>query len=352
MDEQGSGLGGVQVAIYASSGALVANASTRSDGFFYAILEYGTYSIYFTKPGYAKVTKTITIQKSDTNLGTIELGLALRLSSSTLGLIIAPGSKVSVPFTLTNLGEGAEIVGFLVSKPEGWSARVLDQSREVMMAYIPSGQNLQFLLEISVPAASISHDTYEVSITAMGTVNATIAFKVKVGEKIKTYGMIVDESRKGLEGVQIDAFTSEGSSIGTWVSSYDGTFNLELPASIAITLSFSKPGYAKVTKTITLYGSMNLGNISLSKAVRLSSSTLGLVTNPGGKLLIPFVISNVGTESEVVEFSTFLPEGWTARVLSGSGQEVSRMVVSPGVSTNLQLEVMIPFAKMGDYEVI
>jgi uncharacterized repeat protein (TIGR01451 family) len=351
VDELGSGLSGVQISVYTSSGALITNTSTRSDGFFYAILEYGTYSIYFSKPGYAKVTRTITLQKADTNLGTIELGWAIKLSSPTLGLIVAPGGKVSIPFTLSNSGENVEIVHFLVSKPQGWSARILDQSREVMMAYVPSGQSLQFQLEVSVPMASLANLEYEVSVEAIGTINATLTFTIKVGEKLTVYGRVIDESGNRLEGAQIDAYASDGTSLGSWDSSSDGSFALELPASLTISLSFSKPGYAKVTKTLTLYGNTDLGNVSISKAVRLSSSMLGLVANPGEKLLIPFLLSNTGTESEAIDFSTVLPEGWFARVLSQSGQEVSRIVVSPGASSNFQLEVTIPLAKVGDYEV-
>ncbi|MEM2905335.1 MAG: NEW3 domain-containing protein [Candidatus Bathyarchaeia archaeon] len=351
VDEEGLALGGVAVQVYTSAGALVATTSTGSDGFFPISVEYGTYSIYLTKPGYAKVAKSVPVQVADIDLGTIVLRRALRLTSSTISLVASPGDKVNIPLTVSNTGEDAEVVGFTVSKAEGWSVRLLDQSRETRKVYVSPGQSLSLQLEVTVPSTAIVNADYNVSITAIGTTNSSLTFTVLVQAQpmVTVSGSIVDEYEEGIEGVEINAYSSDGALVRIAITSSDGFFSIELPASSTVSLSFSKKGYVKVTKNVVLKGeNVDLGETVLLKTVRLYSSILGLVASPGSKLSIPFVVSNTGGESEVVEFLLSSPEGWSTRILSQAGQEVSRAALSSGASSTFQLEVTIPLSSTGD----
>jgi len=93
---------------------------------------------------------------------------------------------------------------------------------------------------------------------------------------------------------------------------------------------------------------VDLGKIVLLKAIKLYSSILGLVAGPGDKLLFPFVVSNIGGESEIVEFLVSGPEGWFTRILGQANDEVLKAALSPGLSLNFQLEVKIPLTSSGE----
>ena len=179
VDKGGAALSNVTVEFYAS-GALFANALTGSDGSFGIDIAYGTYSIYFTKLAYAQATKSVQIQYSDTNLGTVILSRALKLSTSTLGLIASPGDKEAIPFTVGDIGEDAEAVDFVITKPEDWTVAVMDQTTEVTKAYVQPGQSLTLQLELTVPLTAPVNAEYNVSLTAIGTTNSSLSFSIKV----------------------------------------------------------------------------------------------------------------------------------------------------------------------------
>jgi len=356
VDEEGVGLSDVGVQVYTAGGALVATTSTGSDGFFSIsgwIWESGTYNIYLTKPGYAKVTKSFAVQKLDIDLGTMVLRRALRLSTSTLSLIASPGDKISIPFTAGNIGEETEVVEFLISKPKDWSVRVLYQSLEVTKAYISSGQSLTLQLEATVSLSALVNVDYNISLTAIGTTNSSLTFTISTRAQptATVSGRVVDEYDNGMKEVEIKAYSSDGGFIKSVSTSSDGSFTIDLPIATTIALYFSKEGYVKVTKSVSskLGGeAVELGEIVLLKTVRLYSSILNVVASPGDKLLFPFVVSNIGGESETVDFLVSSPEGWSTRILSQTNYEISKAALSSGASSNFQLEVRIPLNSTGD----
>ena len=185
VDEEGVALSNVGVQIYTSGAAFVANTSTGSDGSFSIGVQFGTYTIHLTKLGYAKVVN-VAVQSSDTDLGTIALSKVLNLSASTLSLTASPGDKIAIPFTVGNTGEGTEVVGFLVSKPEDWSVRVLYQSLEATEIYVSVGQSLMLQLEVTVPLAAQVNQDYTISLTAVGSTISSLNFTLKIQPSSET----------------------------------------------------------------------------------------------------------------------------------------------------------------------
>ena len=164
-------------------------------------------------------------------------------------------------------------------------------------------------------------------------------------------GRVIDEDGQGMKDVNIEVYAfDETYQVEVYVDSFttssDGSFSIALTVGKEYSLRFSKEGYVKVTKSLSvkIYGTgkVSLGEIVLNKAVKLSSTVLSLAANPGDKLLIPFVVSNIGGETETVEFSVSHPEDWSTRILDQASREIKKTELSSGVSLNLQLEVTIP----------
>ena len=164
-------------------------------------------------------------------------------------------------------------------------------------------------------------------------------------------GRVIDEDGQGMKDVNIEVYAfDETYQVEVYVDSFttssDGSFSIALTVGKEYSLRCSKEGYVKVTKSLSvkIYGTgkVSLGEIVLNKAVKLSSTVLSLAANPGDKLLIPFVVSNIGGETETVEFSVSHPEDWSTRILDQASREIKKTELSSGVSLNLQLEVTIP----------
>ena len=346
VDEEGLGLSNVSVQAYTSSGAFIAATSTGSNGSFNIWLDFGMDNLYLTKPEYAKTTNSINVQGIYTDLGTLVLGRPLKLSTSTVSLIATPGDKISIPFTVSNFGEDPEVVEFQVSSPQEWSVSVIDQSAEVTKVYMTSGQNLALQLDVTVPSAAPVNRDYNVSLTAIGSTNSSLTFTViaRAQSTADFFGRTVDEYDNGIEGVNIQISSSDGALIESTTSSSDGSFSIEQQTPNTFSLYFSKEGYADVTKNVVLKGeNVNLGEIVLAKTLKLYSSILDVVVSPGNSLLIPFVVSNLGKESETIILSSNNAGGWPTRILNQNNQESSESTLASGTSMNFQLEVTVPF---------
>ncbi len=467
VDEEGVELSNVKVSVYNAGGTLIATTSTDSNGSFNMFVEYGTVSFYFTKTGYSKTVKNINVQDILTNLGTIVLSKALKLSASTLSLLAAPGDEISIPFTVSNLGEGSEVVQYQVSKPQTWSVSVMDQNYEVSKSALSPGQSLSLKLEVSVPLTAVLNLGYNISLTVIGTAtNSSLVFTIVTrsivlskalklsastlsllaapgdeisipftvsnlgeGSEVVQYqvskpqtwsvsvmdqnyevsksalspgqslslklevsvpltavlnlgynisltvigtatnsslvftivtrsiptitfsGRVLDEYGKRMEEVGIEVYSSDGVLIGSSDTSPNGAFSIELPTSTTVSVHFSREGYVEVAKNVVLKDvNVDVGEIVLAKAVKLSSSVLSVVASPGSKLLIPFMVSNIGGVSETIVFLVSNPGGWSTRILGQDDQEVLKAALASGQSLSLTLEVMVPSTALLDMD--
>ncbi len=352
-DENGVGLSSVVAALYTPNGALVTSTLTDSSGdFVLTTVAFGTYSLHLTKLGYAEVAQNIAVNTFGQLLGTIVLPSALSLSTSILSLVASPGDQITIPFTLTNSGAETEVVAFSTSNPEGWSASVLEGNYELGNLSLPSGQSMALQLEVTVSSTAPVDVDYNVSITAIGITNSslTIAILAQPQPTAIVSGRIVDENNNGMNGVEVDAYTPGNVLIKSTQTSSNGSFSIEVPIADTSSLQFSKDGYAEVTKTVSLKfegETVNLGDITLSEALKLTSSILSTVTNPGGQITIPFTAGNAGSTPETVAFSVSYPVGWSAIVLDSSGHQVESTSLASNLASNFQLEVNVPLGSAG-----
>ncbi|MDH5440193.1 MAG: carboxypeptidase regulatory-like domain-containing protein, partial [Candidatus Bathyarchaeota archaeon] len=181
VDEYGQSMRSVEIQVY-SGEVYVKTGSTSSDGSFNITLDVGgSYKLYFSKAGYAEVTKTASVSYylETIKLGNIVLLKALRLSYYVLSLVANPGDTLMLPFTVSNIGEDAEEVEFLVTKPDGWSTRILDKVGEVTKINLLAGTSLNLQLEILIPRTSAGDN--RLSLTAAGKTSSTLDLTVKVG---------------------------------------------------------------------------------------------------------------------------------------------------------------------------
>jgi len=180
IDEAGEGLADVTIEVYSQDGAFVVSTQTYSGGYFaiYSLYPGFKYTIYFSKPGYVTVTKTVLLNVQWFNLQNIVLRRALRLSSSVLSRVASPGDILALPFTVSNIGEELEDVEFSVSKPENWSTRILDQTSEVTKIRLSAGASLNLQLEATIPLTSTGNNS--LSLTAAGKTTSTLNFTIAV----------------------------------------------------------------------------------------------------------------------------------------------------------------------------
>ena len=169
----------------------------------------------------------------------------------------------------------------------------------------------------------------------------------------RVLGKVVDEYDRGMGNVEIQVFSSDGAYVKSERTSSDGSFDVSLDVGKSYLLHFIGEGYVKVTRTAPYFGSLfgeeekvNLGNITLFKALRLSSTVLSKVAGPGEKMTLSFMVSNIGEDQEIVEFGVEKPENWSTRIMDQTG-EVSRIWLLSGASMSLQLEAAIPLASTG-----
>jgi len=180
VDEDNQGLSDVKIEVYSSpENFLYVIRYTDFDGYFSVrSLPIQTYTFDFSKLGY--VTESISLDTSiqSTNLGDVVLRKALRLSSLVLSRVASPGDKLMLPFTVSNIGDDPEMVEFSVSKPEGWSTRILDQTTEVAKVYLLTDSSLDLQLEVTIPLTATGNNN--LSLTTSGTTNSTLNFTIMV----------------------------------------------------------------------------------------------------------------------------------------------------------------------------
>lgn len=352
VDDSGVRLSGVLVQAYSLGGAFIDQSYTDSDGYFELMLESSqSYKLLFTKAGYVKVEKTVNVS-SNMNISTITLTRALKLYSSALRLVVSLGSRIMVPFTISNDGDSIEMVEFIMYKPSGWSARILDQNNhEITEVYLPpsSKQNLQ--LELYIPTTAFTDTEYGIALAAIGTLKCYLTMTVYVKPSVVVLGRLVDEMGNAVENATIDIYSPDGFLVKSGTTGIAGYFIIGLGSSNSYMLYFSKPGYVKCSKSIVLRDeNVDLGEIVIQRELQLYGSILELTTEPGRRLSIPFTIKNNGESYRMAELSTKKPENWITRILTQDKKEVSRITLSPKESLNLQLEVTIPStASIGEY---
>lgn len=154
------------------------------------------------------------------------------------------------------------------------------------------------------------------------------------------HGVVVDEEGASISGVTVELVLGDVVN-ATAVTNQSGYFGLTAEYGV-YNLTFRKTGYIQVTHNVTLgTPDTDMNTTMLVRVLRLSTSIVTIIANPGDKVSIPFTTQNIGEETEAVEFSASKPEHWTARILT-QGFEVGTVNIASGQSTSCQLEVTVP----------
>jgi uncharacterized membrane protein len=385
IDENGDSLKNVRVRAYSSSGGIASTKYTDSDGYFRLALDKGTYTLMFEKEGYVKVEVGITVpagwytepENDPVKMGEIILKRSLSLTASVISRYAAPGETVVFPFTVSNLGEEKEDLTFSINSSEGWDTRVLDSSGEIIRVQLDSG-NLGLNLEVTVPEMPV--ETEIVSLTIMGSTNASLAFTIFPSETYKddikmssTYPHVSEElgrtivfpmtiSNEGTTDETIDlvAVVPEGWTTRFITSNQMEILSLFLESGKLETLTIEVEPHEEasvgeylieinaVSEAGELRDFLDL-KVNLKKVegeVELLSAFTDVTAETGNVIEYPITIWNKGDNEDLFLITVLsAPADWDT-VLKSEDIEISSLRISAGASTSLVFEVTIP----SDYE--
>jgi len=386
VDEYGQQMKNIEIKVYTSDGAYV--KSVDASGSFAIGLDIGeTYVLQFSKEGYVQVTKTASLWFGGeiVDLGDIELLKSLRLSSSILSRVANPGDKLTLSFTVSNIGEEPETVEFSVTKPEGWPTRILDQTGEVTKVYLLSGASIPLQLEVTVPLASAGNNG--LSLTAVGETNSTLDFMIEIqplsesiiscqfpGKSVAPGGTVrFQVMLRNPLGVETSFKISLSSIPANWtasVKSVSGEYvtqaTLDSNEFVDLVVEVTSPDTARIGEEYELLvkvesydgnivGSLPL-SISLNKVEEETKITVNVrfsdLTVSAGKIVqVPITIVNSGDANRTLLLSVEPPADWKAVFKSGV-LEVSSLYVEAGKSESLVIEVTPPSTvNLGNYTI-
>ena len=385
-DETGERLALVSVQLLSGS-SVVKTYTSNSIGYFCLNnVNYGQYSIKFIKSGYVTVEKTINLQSSETNLGTIVLGNAIQMSGSTLNLITIPDSQISIPFTVENAGPTTQIVDILTSHPEGWYTRIWANSYEVTKLSLDSGQSLSLQLELVVPSTASLDQEYNVSIITHGATNTSLMFSVLTRSQPAEFpslalyssilNMVANSGEKLVlpftvsnigditESIEFSVSTPEswstrvlndnGREITKASLSSGGTANYNLE--LIIPMDYSGDTNLELTAigntVATLDFTVNVEPVSESIMSCRFPGKLGL---PGDSVTFDVTLTNpFNVETRFKVSPESVPANWTVYVTNPSNEAITEIMLGAGESVELTVDVTSVASAITDenYEIV
>lgn len=392
VDEGGNPLNNVKVLAYLSSGGLASTKNTDSDGYFRLKLNAGAYTLQFEKSGYVTEQESISLSAgwvSDPDndpikLGDIVLQDAIRLTASILSLVGEPSDTINIGLTLSNMGDEPEEIEFHIEAPEDWDTRILLSSDEVKKVLLDSG-SLNLELEATIPSTFDEQTT--ITLTVMGTKNATLDFtilpKTSVTQEIElisTYLSVSEEmgrtiyfpfsiTNKGeaAETVDLIGLVPSGWSISFVTDTQMVVRSLYLASgqSEGLTIKVvpsedATVGDYSVIVTATSEDDVLRDSLELEVNLREATSDVEIISTftdvtveAGKNIDFPIAIWNKG-ETDALFLLTVLsiPENWKT-VFTSEDIEISSVLVTAGESITLRLEVTPPKAvETGEYPII
>ena len=381
VDEDGAPIPGVKVTAYLNSGSLESTEYTDSEGYFrLALGNSGQYTVYFEKEGYARQQRSINVPTGlysyegddPVKMGDVVLEKNLVLSSSVLSRVVIPGETVGFPFIISIVGDEPEEIEFSVDSPEGWHTRVLDASSEVKMVLLGSG-SMSLTLEVTVPETL--DETETVSITAIGSLNATLVFTVLPSQAIQhdieistsypsvseeagrtiSFPLTISNMGEGDETLDLEALVPEGWTVSFITGGGMEILSLFLEAgdSEALTLDVEPfeeaivgvyPVEIQAVSDGELLDSLEL-MVSLKEAegeVELLSAYTDVTVEAGKVLEYPITIWNRGDDDDLFLITVLsAPAEWDT-VFKSTDIEISSLLISAGSSATLDFEVTPP----------
>jgi len=370
-NENGEWLGLVKVQLLSGSSVVATYTSSSNGQFFFNNINYGTYIVRFIKLGYAKTEETITLQRSEVNLGTIVLPNAIQISSSTISVIANPDAQISLPFTLENFGTSTETVELLTANPEGWNSRIGTNNYEIKKASLDAGQTMSLQLEFVVPSTVTVDEEYNVSIIAVGSLNTTFSFAVEMRNQSSSLptlslqssilSMVANSGEKLLLpfnvnniGDSIESITFSVNTPDDWFTRIlsnngreitktslavgaTGNFNLELIIPIDYTGETGLTLTAVGNTVVSLNFTLNIEPVSDSVMFCRFPGKLAL---PGDTVIFDLTLNNpFNIETRFEIFVESIPVNWTVYVTTSNDEAVNEIILGPSESVDLSVQV-------------
>ncbi|MFB0503854.1 MAG: NEW3 domain-containing protein [Candidatus Bathyarchaeia archaeon] len=382
LDEYEKGIKNVEIEVYAFDetyqvDVYVKSASTSSDGSFAIGLPVGKdYTLHFSKAGYTRATRKISIKvygTGEANLGEVVLLKGLRLSSSIFSRIAGPGEKLKLPFTVSNIGEEPGTVEFTVAKPADWSTRILDQTTEVTGVYLSSGGTLHLELEATIPLTSAGNNS--ILLTAAGKTSSTLNFTINVvassnpiiscdfpgqsaapGESIRFQVRV--KNPFGIEmrfKIIVDNIPPNWTaSVRSPTGEYVTETTLDSNEFVDLVVEVKSPETARIGEQYGLvvkaesYDGGNTDSLLLNVALSVVGGDIKITTKfkevtvqAGKAMQYPITIANLANIDRLLMLSVDAPSDWKVSFKSGA-LEVSTLYLEAGSSENLVVDATPP----------
>jgi uncharacterized membrane protein len=371
-DESGAWLSNVTVKIYTQTGTLVATTSSGTNGsFVFENVETGTYSLHLNRVGYASVVQTIVIDTWEQELDTIALPAALKLSTSILTIKVMQGDPITIPFTVGNSGEDDEVVELLASSPDDWATRVLSGSYEVMKVSLSPSESLALQLKVTIPSIVLTNRDYNVSLTGVGTTNASLVFTVSVREGVKALKLTssilsvvvvsgdklqlpfaVSNTGEDSENVEFSVSSPEN-----WYVRILDESNREIK-NVSLSSGAASNFQLEVNVPLGSTGIHNLALIAVGKttsrlgfAIQVESTNETVVScqfpgksaTPGDTVKFQLELTNPFNVQVRFRLSvTSVPPNWTVSIKTTTGEYVTETILGANVAVSLVVEVQSP----------
>jgi uncharacterized membrane protein len=387
VDEYGQGLEGARVEVYSPDGAFIKSISTAQDGSFaYTMSVALAYRVLrFSKEGYVNVTKTVVLSGGETaNLGEVVLLKSIRVSSSAISLVAAPGDRLLLPFTVTNIGKESQRVDVSASGPEGWAARVLGQSGyEVARVELAAGGSMSLQLEAVVPPTASGVGV--INLTAAGKVASSLSFTVGLHQDVRNTLLCQFPGKAAAPGELVRFQVRLKNVLGV-----ESRFNLSLRSlppgweayirnaggEYVTEVYLGSGEYVDLAVEVKPSSSAKVGEehmlcleassygvspyilplkVSLTKpgseALKLAARFPEVTVEAGKAVQYPITVTNSGGEDRLLLLSADAPADWKIVFKSGVF-EVSRLYLEAGKSESLVVEATPPSTvNLGTYTI-
>lgn len=388
--DEGEGLRDVSVEVYSSDGVYVGRVEDLGyltpEGRFSASLSTGSYNIQFSKDGYTRVTKSVSLKSGGeiVNLGDIKILRCLKLSSSILSLSASAGDKLLLPFNVKNVGEDSETLDLEASSPEGWQVRILSQDgREVRRVELSPGASLSLQAEVIIPASA--YGSHNLTINAFGKIVSTLAFTVNIEPvresivscqlpgKVSTVGDVVrfhvnlrnplgarTTFKVYMESVPRNWTASIKSSTGEYLTQV----TLEAGQAVELVVEATSPGSAKMGETYSLLfrAESSEGNLKgsiplyvtltqVEEDVKFYVKSPEVTVEAGKTIRYPITIINSGGADRLLSFNVEPPRDWKV-VFKYGDLEVTGLYLGSKSSETLVIEATPPSTvNVGEYSI-
>ncbi|MFB3889820.1 MAG: NEW3 domain-containing protein [Candidatus Bathyarchaeia archaeon] len=380
VDENNNGMTEVTVDCFSPDGAFLKSVKTSTDGSFTVELPLANgISIQISKDGYSRVTKTVSLktENQEVILGEIVLQKAVRLTASVTSTVASPGHKVLLPFTVANAGAETETVGFTVSVPKDFSARILDSSGHVVTGTsLSANANSNLQLEVIVPLSA--NGVYNLTLNAVAKTASSLGFTVAVeptnesvlscqfpGKSAAVGGTVrfqvaltnpfSDEMRfkisvdsvpanwtasvKTASGDYVTETTLAGNEVVNLiveVASPDSAATEEIHTLLVKAQSDAQNQTWTVPLTVSLSETEEV-----TEGVSIATKFHEVAVEAGNAVQYTITLKNVGNTSRYLLLSAELPTGWKGVFKSGS-LEVTQIYMANDTSDTLTFEVTPP----------